>query len=115
MTEADFDEKKLGGNISLVNFKLSPMEMIVVKKLVGNYARKLADKVGYKELKLRLKQHEHGKSFLNELTAEVILLKDREGGEEIILSSSMQDYNLYSALASVMEKLLNEAETKLKI
>lgn len=115
MPEPNETEEKLGGNITLINFKLEPIELVVVKKIVGNYVKKLSEKVGYKELKLRLKQHEHGKSFLHELNTEAIISKNREGGGDIILSSSAQDYNLFNALASVMEKLLNEAEGKLKI
>ena len=114
MPETNEIEEKLGGNITLINFKLEPIELIVVKKIVGNYAKKMSEKGGYKELKLRLKQREHGKSFLHELNAEAIISKNREVGEEIILSSSAQDYNLFNALAGVMEKLLNEADGKLK-
>lgn len=114
MPEGNVTEERLGGNITLINFKLEPIELIVVKKIVGNYARKLSEKSGYKELKLRLKKHEHGKTFLHELEAEAIISKDKEGGADIILSSSAQDYNLFGALASVMEKLLNESESRVK-
>lgn len=115
MPETDAIEEQLGGDITLVNFKLEPSEMIIIKKIVGNYAKKLSEKSKYKELKLRLKQREHGKGFLHEITAEAIIARDREGGKDIILSSSMQDYNLFSALAEVMGKLLSEAESKLKL
>ena len=115
MPEVNANEEKIGGNITLINFKLEPIEMIVVKKIVGNYVKKISERAGYKELKLRLKQHEHGKGFLNELDAEAIITREREGGENIVLSSSGQDYNLFNALAGVMEKILNEAEGKLKL
>jgi hypothetical protein len=35
---------ELGGNIELVGFReLEPSKLVVVKKIVGNYARKMAD------------------------------------------------------------------------
>lgn len=115
MPETSNSEERLGGNITLINFKLEPIELIVVKKIVGNYAKKLAEKSGYKELKLRLRQHEHGKSFLHELNVEAVVSKDKEGGADIILNTSAQDYNLFSALANALEKLLSEAESKIKV
>jgi ribosome-associated translation inhibitor RaiA len=104
------EEHKLGGNITLVGFKLEPMVLIVVKKIVGNYAKKLGDKGGYKELKVSLRQHEHGKAMLHEIETELITSKNKQGGSEIILNSSAEDYNLFNALSSVMEKLLSEIE-----
>jgi hypothetical protein len=115
MPESDEIEKKLGGNITLIGFKLDSVELVVVKKIVGNYARKLAEKSGYKEIKLRLKQREHGKSLLNEIEAEAVVQRDKTEGSDIRLSAAAQDYNLFSALAIVMEKLLSEAEHKSKL
>ena len=62
---------ELGGNIKLVGFKeLEPAQLIVIKKIVGNFAKKLNDHKGtFEELTLDLKSvhnsnHEiHGKIF----------------------------------------------------
>ena len=49
-------EEKLGGNIVLSGFQLEPIEMIVVKKIVGTYTKKISEKTDYQELKVGLKQ-----------------------------------------------------------
>ncbi len=44
MNETDPTSMQLGGNITLAGFKELEMgELIVVKKIVGSYARKMAD------------------------------------------------------------------------
>ena len=60
--ERDNDELKLGGNIVLVGFSLEPAEMIVVKKIIGNYAKKIGEKIDYKEIKISLKQIQKAQS-----------------------------------------------------
>ncbi len=104
-------EETLGGGITLIGFKLEPIEAVVAKKIVGNYARKLSEKANYKSLKLRLKQHQHGKGFLHEIEAEAVITasRSREEGENIALSAAVSDYNLFSALSAALEKLLAEA------
>ena len=54
-------ERELGGNIVLVNFNLEEQEMIIVKKIVGNYAKKIRNYQDYQEIKLELKTHKKGK------------------------------------------------------
>ncbi len=105
-------EETLGGNITLIGFKLEPMEAAVVKKIVGNYVRKLIEKADYKSLKLRLKQHQHGKGFLHEIEAEAVITASggKQEGENRVLNSTISDYNLFSALSNVLENLLAEAE-----
>jgi len=47
---------ELGGNIALINFDaLEPSKLIVVKKIVGNYAKKIAEKKNFDKLQLTLK------------------------------------------------------------
>ncbi|MBI2110523.1 hypothetical protein HYT51_01965 [Candidatus Woesearchaeota archaeon] len=47
---------ELGGNIALINFDaLEPSKLIVVKKIVGNYAKKIAEKKTFDKLQLTLK------------------------------------------------------------
>ncbi|MBI5148366.1 hypothetical protein HZA33_01675 [Candidatus Pacearchaeota archaeon] len=105
-------EDKLGGNISLINFGvLEPAELIVVKKIVGTYVKKLSERANYKSLKLRLKQSEHGKSFLHEIDAEAIIVASQsEDGKNIVLSSSANDRSLFSALSEVLEKIISQTE-----
>ena len=76
---------ELGGNITLVGFKEREVaELIVVKKIVGQYARKMSDTInGFEHLTVSLKEvHKsvdghakfelhakaliHGKAFLSE-------------------------------------------------
>ncbi|MFH0831755.1 MAG: hypothetical protein V1886_02720 [archaeon] len=97
--------KQLGGNISLINFDLDPMQAAVVRKVVGNYVKRLGEIVEYKELKIRLRKHEHGKSTLNEIDANAYIIHEKE----VTLNASASGYNLYSALAEVLEKIIAEA------
>ena len=46
---------KLGGNITLDNFEyVDPSTLVVIKKMVGNYAKKISDKTIYTELIVKL-------------------------------------------------------------
>jgi ribosome-associated translation inhibitor RaiA len=98
-------ELKLGGNIVLAGFSLDPAEMIVVKKIVGNYAKRINEKTEYKEIKIRLKQAQKIKSFLHSINVEVYTNKG-------ILTSSTEDKNLYSGLSAALEKIYSQAEHK---
>lgn len=106
----DTDEQKIGGNIALIGFgALEPIELIVVKKITGNYVKKISEIAQYKQMKLSLKQHQHSKSFLHELETEIIITQSKEGGKDIVLAAKSTDRNLYTALADVLEKIYNEA------
>ena len=95
-------ELKLGGNIALVGFEvLDPIEIAVVKKIVGNYVKKMCENAGYKELRLTLQEHQKGKTFLHEIDGQAIFSEGKFG-------SNVQEWNLYTALASVLEKILAE-------
>ncbi len=97
------DEINLGGSISLVGFDvLEPVELAVVKKLVGNFVRKLTNQVEYSSLRLELKQHKKGKTFLHEINGEAEIDKHS-------LGAKAEDYNLYACLNKVSEKLIAEA------
>ncbi|MBS3090632.1 hypothetical protein J4433_02590 [Candidatus Pacearchaeota archaeon] len=102
--------KQFGGNITLINFELVPMQAVVVKKIVGNYVKRLRGIADYRELKIRLKKHEHGKSILYELDAKAEIIT----GREIILTANISNYNLYSALSEVLEKIIAEAMHKVE-
>ncbi len=98
------NEERLGGDIILSGFSLEPIEMIVIKKIVGNYAKKISEKFKYKEIKVTLKQSKKAKTFLHQVKVEVIF-----GG---VLESSAEHKNLYTALSEALEKAYQEAEHK---
>ncbi len=99
----DKGELKLGGNIILVGFSLEPAEMIVAKKIIGNYAKKIGEQIEYQDIKIKLKQTQKAQSFLHEVQADV-----RAGGD--ILAANAIENNLYTALSEALEKVYNQAE-----
>ena len=95
-------EIELGGSISLVGFgSLEPVELVVVKKIVGNFVKKLNEKSDYESLVMELKQHKKGKTFLHEINARAKANKKQ-------FSANVSDYNLYSCLSKASEKILSE-------
>jgi len=108
MAEETISETKIGGEISLIGFGvLPPMEMIVVKKIVGTYVKQLTERTEYKSLKLQLKVHDKGKSSLYEINAQANIGNDNVG-------ANIEDWNLYQALSQIMEKIVAEAMRKSK-
>jgi len=100
---------ELGGNIVLVGFKpLDYAEMIVVKKMVGNSARKFSDTFeGFEQLSLTLKEvHKTEKNQKYELNTKV-MIKGKPYTSEVV------DRNLFVALDSVLKKV-NEELMKIK-
>ena len=91
---------ELGGNIKLIGFSdLDPASLIVIKKITGNYARKISEKVNsdLDELSLELK-NEAQKNINSSLK-----IKDKTFNAEV------KDINLFYALDRVLAKLLNDA------
>ena len=94
---------ELGGNIKLSGFnELEPAMLVVVKKMVGNYARKMTDHAtNFKELNLNLKQvHKTEKNSKYEIHA--LLDADKRYTSEVI------DFNLFFAIDKVLSKIMNE-------
>jgi hypothetical protein len=93
---------ELGGNISLTGFSERDFtELIVVKKIVGQYARKLTDSVpNFGKLSLVLKavhQHEgHGK-------VEIISKAEVNGKE---FAAETEGHNLFVVLDESLKHLL---------
>ncbi len=92
---------ELGGNIELIDFKdLDPSEMIVLKKIIGNYARKFSDQVeNYEKLSLHLKKAEgkhkyevFGKLYHNQKTT----------------NSEVNGTNLFMAVSDALKKIENQ-------
>ncbi len=95
------EDIQLGGQIVLSGFKdIKPAEIIVVKKLVGSYARKFSDDIkGYESLNLRLKEvHKTPGSEKYEIQAKLI----HEGKLE---SSEVIERNIFVAVDSALKKL----------
>ena len=88
---------ELGGNIKLVGFKeLEPAQLIVIKKIVGNFAKKLNDHKGtFEELTLDLKSVHNSN---HEIHGKIV----KEGK---VIAAEVTDYNLFFALDKVLKKL----------
>ncbi|MAG91975.1 hypothetical protein CMO83_04835 [Candidatus Woesearchaeota archaeon] len=100
------DNKKLGGNIELAGFRdLDGATMVVLKKIVGNHAKRieeLADKLEL--LHLTLKQvHEREKSEKYEIHAKIV-----DDGK--VFASDVTDRNLFVAVDNVLKKITNEMD-----
>ena len=92
---------ELGGSISLTGFNsLEPGMMVVVKKIVGTYAKKFSETFAdFENLSLRLKSiHEREKSQKWEMTGKV-LAKGKAYTAEVT------DRNVFIILDKVLKKL----------
>lgn len=95
------DDMELGGRIFLSGFKdIEPAETVVVKKLVGSYARKFSDNVkGYDSLKLHLKSvHKTQGSEKYEIHGQVV----HEGKVD---ATEVTDRNIFVAIDKLLKKL----------
>lgn len=87
---------ELGGNIVLSGFKeLDPAQLIVVKKIVGNYVKKIDELHGVKKLSLTLKP-------IHSKQVELHGTLDVEGDSK---QAEVSDYNLFFALNTLLNKL----------
>ncbi|MFH1591684.1 MAG: hypothetical protein ABIC95_07225 [archaeon] len=96
------EEIALGGNIQLTGFSaLDRPNMVVVKKMVGNYARKISEACkDFQELHVTLKTvHETEKSEKYEIHARVI-------DKGTLHSAEVTDRNLFFAIDNLLKKIL---------
>lgn len=92
---------ELGGNITLIGFKeLDYAEMVVIKKIVGNYARRFSDREQINNLTLSLKQIHHTSEDSSKFE-----MKAKVDVNGTIYNSDLVEYNLFIALDSIMKKL----------
>ncbi len=94
----------LGGNIQLAGFReLEPASMIVLKKIVGTYARRFSTKcANFELLKLSMKKvHEQERSEKYEVRAMVV----NEGKQ---YNAEVTERNLFFAVDSALKKVENE-------
>jgi len=99
---------ELGGNIKLVGFKdLEPAKLIVIKKMIGTYAKKIAEKIDLKELKLELKKV-HNKD--KEVEKQEYELKAKAMTDKKEYNAGTAQFNLFYALDEVMGKIIAQIE-----
>lgn len=92
---------KLGGNIELSGFNsLNGGEMIVVKKIVGNYVRRMEGMCkNFGGVKLTLKPV-HGEARKFEVHGQLV-----DNGQ--VFPASLVDRNVFVGVDAVMKKLVN--------
>ncbi|MCH8004491.1 MAG: hypothetical protein IH934_07740 [Nanoarchaeota archaeon] len=98
------DLMKLGGNIELSGFgDIDGASMVVLKKIIGNYARhmtEISDK--YESLKVTMKPvHESEKSEKYEIHAQLM-----NSGKSVV--SEVVERNLFVAVDSALKKIESE-------
>jgi len=91
---------ELGGNIELKGFnELEPAKLIVVKKLTGNYVRKMQEKNNeFESLSLHLKPVHESKFEIQGKA----MVKGKPHNSEVT------DFNLFFVLDKVLAKILGE-------
>jgi ribosome-associated translation inhibitor RaiA len=96
---------ELGGNITLVGFKdLGYAEFVVIKKLVGNHARKLADRQPFNNLTLTLKpihRNVETNSSKYELRAKMDINGQMHHAETV-------EHNVFIGLDSILKKISSQ-------
>ena len=102
----DEESVKLGGNIHLTGFRdIDGSSMVVLKKIIGNYAKRISELAKKIEtLHITLKPiHEREKSEKYEVHAKVV-----DGGK--VYASETTDRNLFVAVDNVLKKVSNEMD-----
>jgi hypothetical protein len=95
------DALQLGGNIELSGFReIDPASMVIVKKIVGNYARRFSEQCeNFEKLSLTVKVvHETEASKKFEINGMVI-----DKGKTY--TSSLTDRNVFVVIDSVLKKI----------
>ena len=94
------EEMILGGNIALVGFEiLDAADMIIVKKIVGGYVKKMGNSGDYQDMRLVLQQHPHGKSVKYEIVGKANFKEGQFNGNSM-------EWNLYTAISQVCDGIL---------
>src|SRR3989338_2380483 len=100
------ETQNLGGNIQLTGFrKIDGSSMIVLKKIIGNHARRISEMAHKMEnLHITLKPvHESEKSEKYEVHAKLL-----DNGK--VYASESTDRNLFVAVDDVLKKVQSELE-----
>jgi len=99
--------EKTSGRVLLAGFELEEAERAICDNIIKNYSHKINERAEFENIKIRLRKSSKGKKVLNEIEASL-----KAQGQ--IFTARMTDFNLFSALADAMEKLLNELTHKLR-
>lgn len=98
------DAMQLGGNIILTGFReIDGASMVVLKKIVGNYAKRMSELTGkFEQLTLTMKPvHEKEKSEKYEIHAKL-----NDNGK--LYTSEVTERNLFIAVDNALKKVVNE-------
>ena len=100
------DDIALGGSIQLTGFRdIDGSSMIVLKKIIGNHARRIAELTKKPErLHITLKPvHQREKSEKYEVHAVIV-----DDGK--VFASEITERNLFVAVDTVLKKIVNELD-----
>jgi len=103
------EEQVLDSNIVLVDFDLDEQEMVVIKKMVGSYAKKIQNITAYQELKLELKSHKKSQDKISKYEIRVHLTIDKGKA-----NTQVEGLNPFMIVDEALKKILNEIEHKTK-
>jgi len=100
MNEQNTGNIELGGKITLSGFNsVEPGKMVVVKKIIGNYVKKMEDRVqNFEKVSVHLKTV-HNSEF--EIQAKL-------AANGRAYNSEVTDFNLFFAMGKAMDKILGE-------
>ena len=104
--EIEREVVNLGSTIEIVGFKeLDAGSMVILKKIVGNYAKKMSERMkNFEKIKLTMKPvHEREKSEIYEVKGHLFT-----GSHPIIAEET--DRNLFFALDKVLKRLEESIE-----
>lgn len=99
--------EETGKNVLLNGFELEPAERAIVDNIIKSRINKIRERADFDYIKLRLRKSPRGKNYLYEIEASLKAKKE-------IFNAKITDFNLFSALAEVMEKLLSEMIHKIR-
>lgn len=93
--------QQLGGNIELVGFReIDGGSMIILKKVIGSYARKFSDRLnGIDKLTVRMKKIGSSQFEINGLLV--------KAGQQF--NSEVTDYNLFVGIDTLLKKIESSA------
>lgn len=96
------EDMQLGGNITLSGFRdVEPAKMIVVKKIVGNYIKKVQDRdIGFEKVSLTMK-NVHSSEY--EIKCNLHL-----NGK--VYNAAYTGFNLFVVLDKTLSKVMAEAK-----
>ena len=92
------DTMQLGGNIELSGFNdVEKAKLVVIKKMVGNYAKEMSEKnTNFKKLKVTMTQENDQVTVKAEMEADNAIVGEETGN------------NLFMALDSALKKVVDQ-------